>query len=423
MSDLLPQEIQVSEIPGGVHYRLPRRQLGGLRHIGLAMLVLGLGCAGLGMYLALARDVLLMGNLAGLPDGVVLALSVLVGLVLLVPSFAVVRFGAFVFAGHSEIAVCRSADGDGRLDAIEKAGPFRRTRWRTLAGLVRLRVVGSADTPSGQASAPAIFRDLAALRADSRNGKPLWLAIAYPRNLLVPLANELASRCGLATGPSAVGDAPPLPVVEEKGQLYAAAGGLPMVVEGNEEVPQRPATARATLEEHPEGVTLTVAPAGVWHGSRGLFVFSLVWCGFMSALTAGLIVALVVQAGVIGNLCLIIPFLLFFWLVGIATLLGAINMGRRRAVLAVVGETLMVLQTGIFGGIKKEWVKGQLASVHVGPSGMKVNDVPVLNLQIHARDASVVGLLTGHGDEELEWMAAILRKALQLPRFPNPPAG
>ena len=44
-----------------------------------------------------------------------------------------------------------------------------------------------------------------------------------------------------------------------------------------------------------------------------------------------------------------------FVLAGVGMVLGAINMGRRRAVLAVVGGRLLVLQTGPFGSKRREW--------------------------------------------------------------------
>jgi hypothetical protein len=110
----------------------------------------------------------------------------------------------------------------------------------------------------------------------------------------------------------------------------------------------------------------------------------------------------------------VLLFVALFWLIGIGLLLGGINMGRRQAGLAVAGGTLMILQTGLFGKKHREWPLSDLSSIRVGPSGMEVNDVPVLQLQIHDADGKQVGLLAGRSDEELEWLAHELRTAAQL---------
>ena len=80
-----------------------------------------------------------------------------------------------------------------------------------------------------------------------------------------------------------------------------------------------------------------------------------------------------------------------FWLVGIGMLLGASNMGRRKAAIAVTGGTLMVIQTGLFGTRQRDWQPGDVEAIHAGPSGMKVNDRDVLELQIYDGGASKSG--------------------------------
>jgi hypothetical protein len=96
-------------------------------------------------------------------------------------------------------------------------------------------------------------------------------------------------------------------------------------------------------------------------------------------------------------------------------LLGAINMGRRRAVFAVVGETLMVLQTGIFGSKRREWKSEHIADIRTGPSGMKVNNMDVIELQILQRNGKKFGMLAGREVPELQWLATLLRRALRVP--------
>src|SRR5262245_12715141 len=44
----------------------------------------------------------------------------------------------------------------------------------------------------------------------------------------------------------------------------------------------QPLVSAIRIEKHPDGVTITVPPAGVWRGSQGLFLASLLWCGVMT---------------------------------------------------------------------------------------------------------------------------------------------
>ena len=43
--------------------------------------------------------------------------------------------------------------------------------------------------------------------------------------------------------------------------------------------PVQPAGSKITIERFPDGLTITVPPTGIW--SQGLFVFGLIWNGFL----------------------------------------------------------------------------------------------------------------------------------------------
>jgi hypothetical protein len=180
----------------------------------------------------------------------------------------------------------------------------------------------------------------------------------------------------------------------------------------------KPAGSAITIERFADGVTIQVPPAGLWRGSHGLFAFALIWL----AITAPICVC--VGGGIIagadnaqGNEAIIwlLPLMMaLFPLVGIGLLLAAINMGRRKAALAVTGGSLMVLQTGLFGSKQREWPPGEVEAIRAGPSGMTVNEKPVLELQIYDGGAEKFGVLAGRTNEELEWMAAELRAVLKV---------
>jgi hypothetical protein len=46
---------------------------------------------------------------------------------------------------------------------------------------------------------------------------------------------------------------------------------------------------------------------------------------------------------------------------------------------------------------------------------MAVNDVPIIELQIHPVSGKKAGFFAGRDEQELLWMATELRRALQLP--------
>jgi len=198
-----------------------------------------------------------------------------------------------------------------------------------------------------------------------------------------------------------------------EGELPDEAGGAIQPPEGT----------AITIERFPDGITIQVPPAGLWRGSSGLFAFSLIWLGICVPLSLCIVGSIFSgQGNAQGNTDNLwaLPLLFsLFWLVGIGMLLAAINMGRRSAVLAVTGGSLMVLQTGLLGSKQREWAPGDVEAVCTGPSGMTVNDKPVLQLQIVDGGAARFGLLTGRNEGELKWMAAELRAALQAPPRPQ----
>ncbi|SPE55157.1 exported hypothetical protein [Verrucomicrobia bacterium] len=117
-------------------------------------------------------------------------------------------------------------------------------------------------------------------------------------------------------------------------------------------------------------------------------------------------------------------FLSLFWLIGLGMLAGAAHMGLRRATLSAGGDGLRVEQHGLFGARIREWRRGDITALRSGPSGMKVNEVPVMELQVYfVASKKKVGLLAGRPDAELRWLAAELRRALQVRATVEPNSG
>lgn len=180
--------------------------------------------------------------------------------------------------------------------------------------------------------------------------------------------------------------------------------------------PQRPAGPPAKspikFERFDDGLTIEVPPAGI-AGTLGLFLFAVIWDAF-SLLLLLIVLGNNKQEGAPGVLLLVLG---IFWLVGIGLLLASIHMARRRAAIAVTSGTLMVIQTGLFGSQQRAWEPGDLEAIRVGPTGMTVNDKPVLELQFFDGGAAKFGMLAGRKDEELEWLADELRAVMKLPMY------
>jgi hypothetical protein len=111
-------------------------------------------------------------------------------------------------------------------------------------------------------------------------------------------------------------------------------------------------------------------------------------------------------------------FVAVFGGVGLALILASLNMAKRQAALAVTDGVLMALQTGLFGSRQREWQPGEVQTVRVGPSGLEINNKPVMELQIVDAHGRKFSMLAGHREEDLVWLAQTLSRSLKLP----PPA-
>jgi len=180
-----------------------------------------------------------------------------------------------------------------------------------------------------------------------------------------------------------------------------------------EPAPTQPAGSVIEISRFEDGITIRVPPAGLWRGSRGLFAFSLVWNVLILIITIGLFAGFFAMGKPAEDLWVMVLVPSVLWAVGITLMLVGIHLGRREAGLAVAGGTLMVMQTGLLGTRQREWPLAQLASIDVGPSGITVNNVPILELQIVDREGRKMGLLAGHSDEELRWLAYELYQAVR----------
>lgn len=244
------------------------------------------------------------------------------------------------------------------------------------------------------------WSDLGALTVERLRGsdeqRGVALVIGYPKSVIAALGEELNTRIGQNTGVAV-----DLAVRDESGQ------------EVRHEAPPKPAKSTAVFERTPEGISISLPPMGFFRGSKGLGCFSILWLGFIS-IFGSFSVGLVVSGQPLGQVW---PFLLgtvIFGSIGVGMFFFAWRSGRRRALIDVVGTDLLVTEQSIGRAKSQSWTRDEIARVVVGKSGMEVNDVPVMELQVWPANGKKVGLFRERDDAELRWMAAEIRAALGL---------
>ncbi|MEI6166303.1 MAG: hypothetical protein WCS52_03840 [bacterium] len=386
----LPPEIKViRESMSVTRYVLPTRNLGNARKLGWAPIGLGLFITGFMLFWI--RDAFASGlhdpgfgrwidigfGLAGLP-------GLAAGLGLIMIGIAIIKDNS-----HSEIVV-----GDGFIRAIDQLGPIPIRRKRPIAELRQLIVrKGGMTVTNADGSTQTYAPDLASLEAVSVTGKPLWMAPAYPHDLLRPLADVLAASLSLG-GHSAMADHTE-PVIE----LDVGEENTSMAV-------SKPAGTDITCQADPHGLAISVPPLGLWKGSQGLFAFSLVWNGFMTVFTVLMIK---------GHPPLpVYLFIAVFWAIGLLILVIAINMAKRKVLIAVVNNMLAYRVIGPFKTSEQKLPLDSIDAIRVGPSSVKVNNRPVMEIQIIPKSGRRIGLLSDRSVEEQAWLAYVLNQTLKV---------
>ena len=368
-------------LPEGVRYVLPVRP-GGRLGGGILMLI-GAGCIGHIVYLVAA-------SLAKGPFD----------LFDLMPGFpSLIGTSAFFIGLYSAAAWNEVVIQGGVLKSIEHFGPIARRKQIEQAE-AKAFVVDRYPRSRQYVHGPE--GDFWAVWAGE-----VAFAAGYPREWCNALAQEFSRRC-LSIAIAAEGPKW-LPV-----HFAVAPIAQPVLSPDGTVRPQNvalPADSPIKKQDRPEGMTIEIPAAGLFRGSKGLFVGTLMAIGFMGVLTA----IMITVAGNWPQPVGIFPFVIIgiLWLVVAAMLVAAINLGLRRASITVAGGRLLVIQTGLFGEKKKEWDADEIKDVCAGPSGMKVNNVDVLELQVHTLDGKKQGFLSGRRDEELYWLAATISERLK----------
>jgi hypothetical protein len=351
--------LDLAEQPdGGARYRLPRQTDLGAR-LGRA--------AGLGLVVLLPlvvplyfvpREYLLVVLGAG---GIVLLTAAGIGVWLLVAEVS-------KSAGPAEVVVDK-----GGIEVRGGVGPWRWKHRRPLLQIQFLLLSGEGPT-EGRLQA-LCFRD-----------PPLLLARSLPRDLLEPLARDLAARVA---------------------KLDPARDEAPEVrtEQSEERAPERqPARSRIIVVEQGGGVVFTVPPVGF----RGR-VLVVLFAGALYMLWGVAVVGQALAVGGAPGLRSATLFnLLFQWGFGMMWVWWGLNRAVRRVVLWVLDGTLRVEEHLLLGDKSWQWSRDDLRSITGTPIGLWIQTV--------TWESVVINDLGRSGPQsqaaEMLWLAAALQKAL-----------
>ncbi len=413
--ELSSDEITTEFSVGGVRYVLPRREFGKARHVG--WFLAGMGFLGtlfmIGwMYMPVMEGLKMVNKQEGMGFGLIG--FGLLGLFGLVPAAGILAIGLAVVANRTR---CVVEIRDGKLFSTERLLFFRWRRKCPTDRIRRLRVTsGEAVESDAEDVSQWIGDSRYAILAECDDARRFFVAPIYPCELLTKLAEELAPRIEAEMDAGGI---------YQSGAVMRGDDARPRKVEVVDDeslakkpppIPTQPVNSEVAIERREDGLTIRVPPAGISRGSRGLLFFSVIWNGIVAIFVVILLLTIVgaIEGDADTSPWLMLLFLTPFVAVGVGTLVVAINMGRRHADIATAHESLLVVHHSIFRKQVRQWTVDQLEKICVGASGMEVNDVPVMELQVHPRSGKEFGFLSERQDDELAWIASELNRSLNL---------
>jgi hypothetical protein len=403
---------------GGVRYVLPRRELGKARHVG--WFLAGMGLFGtlfmIGwMWMPLMEGLKMVNKQEGIGFGLIG--FGLLGLFGLVPAVGMLVIGLAVVAHRTR---CVVEVAQGKLFSTERLLFLRWRRKCPTERIRRLRVTaGEAIESEAEDVSQWIGDSRYAIAAECGDAKPFVVAPVYPRQLLIKLAEELAPRIEAEMESGGLYKSGAVSRDEQTRTRKVEVVDEEPSIKKPPPMPTQPLDSDVAIERREDGLTIRVPPVGIWRGSKGLLFFSVLWMGFVAVFA--IVILLTIFGAIEGdadtNPWLMLLFLIPFAAVGVATLVIAINIGRRHADIATADGSLLVVHHSIFRKQVRQWTVEQLEKICVGPSGVEVNDVPVMEVQIQARTGKEFGFLSERQDDELAWIAAELNRSLSLDAF------
>lgn len=385
---------EVTEAEGATFY-LPKRKLKIVKVVGLIMMVVSAIPLFIGYQFVVEpfQDFMEKDDYFSLIFAIVGLVPAIIGLLLFLAGF-----GLLFSSSRSRISIDYY-----HIKTREYFGLFYKT-WTFDRNDIVSIAIETANQGSRSGSQPIKTQDmnLWAITCQKKgNEKGPILAPGYDRALLESLAERLRDELAVP-----IVDAPSTPFSAEPASENNTTSEAKILTQ---EVPEQPSGSKIVFEEQADGIAIRVPPAGVIKGSKGLFFFALFWNIFVICMVGGLGYAALTgdDEAWFGLL-----FMLIFVAVGVGTMLGALNMGRRSADILLMRSDTLIKRRGIFGEKVSEILTPDLTEICIGPSGLEVNGRPVHELQFHTSSGKAIGLLSQLKDEEIRWLAALLQNKL-----------
>jgi len=312
-----------------------------------------------------------------------------------------------------------------RGNQIHVTEQFFRYKWRRKfkhRRIEKLCVVDKVDG-RGKSVAPEVLGDYgAALVAKDDDGQSHSLVFAYPRDVLLELAEHLATELGRANTDLSDDFGPP--TIE---QDFQDENDLKTSLRSNRTKSQKPSVevvdaddlerqpvtkpsnSTAVLTKHDAGIKIELPPTGFKGASGFLCLFGALWTAFST-----LMLVMILTKGMDGEFWMGVLFAVLFNAVGIGILLAGYNGAKKRTILATAGDQLMLVSESLFGKKRHQWAKPDIFQICVGPSNIEVNDKPIKELQVHDHKGAKSGFLSYRDDAELKWLAWELNSDLGL---------
>lgn len=414
-----PLNLISERVSEGTRWQLPHRPWGAAKLMPWITIAVGIAIAAI---FGITSSITLpnfngdaVGAIFDLVGLLMQAIPTLIGLGLVLIGFILMRARTTVTLTGSQ------------LQTTDHFGPLRWTRKLETAHLTGFEInVGTSSTNGGpkkptnnvtfliaNTNRPArIAKQQGAAKDAKRDFVVAW---AYPKAWMQELADELAGSIEY-TNPQLEG----LEIKTTMGSDDDRQGN-----DAETETPiDPPNDTRIILQQEPDGLTITIPPAGIMRGSKGLGCFAVLWNAFILVMVVGMVYTMLNshKPNVSGpDSPWAILFFLPFVAIGVGLAMYSIHAGKSHASLVVLGQgDNAVLAYYRNSPVRKpselNWPINDLSHIRVDDSNMSVNDKPIQELQVHPKQGKKVGLLAQLDDEELRWIAYELRKQTRLHR-------
>jgi len=392
---LLPPEILATPTATGTYYQLPwlnPTQLLRSRTFGCALLVLVLLafgiwlCAGASLPEWLANG----GNLRMAFGGMLLFFGI-TGLLAFLAM--VIRRDAVEIAPEGLRFVQRMG-----LNVVRKQWPRQNIR--------RIVMEHYTTPPDSNLAEP-----LGVIEINGEGSSSHQFGAGYPVSMLLPLAEEMAERMNVPVEETEVTAAGPAPKSSLPRESESTEGDL-----RDEE--KQPAASRAIVEENATGFSITLPPAGYRQNRRARN-----WLPFLLAALVFVLLNIVATArlAVIPKASVEQITVAVFWLAAsiiVAALLAArvLHLAQQRTVITVQNGVHTVARSSPVARQKQqEWSRSDIAAIRLDYASRQMQTEKGRAVCLFTNDGRRINLITGDDEDEMRWLATMLRQALNVP--------